>query len=58
MLNEKICSAIDNQKETLLNLSHAIHEHPEVRFTEKTAVKLIKEVLGPMGLTFFALGQG
>ena len=58
MLNEKICSAIDNQKETLLNLSHAIHEHPEVRFTEKTAVKLIKEVLEANGFDFLCPWAG
>lgn len=58
MLNERICSAIDSQKETLLNLSHAIHEHPEVRFTENTAVKLIKEVLEANGFEFICPWAG
>lgn len=58
MYKDEICKTIDNQKEVLLKLSHDIHEHPEIRFTEKTAVKLIKEVLVKNGFEFICPWAG
>ena len=52
MLNTKICQAIDSQKATLINLSHEIHEHPELCFTEHTAVNLIQAILIKNGFQF------
>lgn len=45
-----ICGAIDDYREKALALSHAIHEHPELKFEEHFAAGLLSDAARQIGL--------
>ena len=44
-MKEQIIAKVDQMRDELIALSHRIHAHPEIAFTEHKAVSFIKEVL-------------
>lgn len=44
-MKEQIIARVDQLKDELIGLSHKIHAHPEIAYTEHQAVSFIKEVL-------------
>ncbi len=46
----EICRAIDSYRETVVSLSHEIHEHPELRFREHLACDLLARAIRELGL--------
>ena len=46
----EVCSRIDELREPLLAISHAIHAHPELAFGEQRAADLLCEALARAGL--------
>ena len=49
-LKQKICSIIDDMAPSLLDLSHKIHQHPELAFEEKYACQLLTKASQNAGL--------
>jgi amidohydrolase len=48
--HEQICQAIDARKDEIVHLSHAIHEHPELKFEEHFACDLLAQAIRGFGL--------
>ncbi|HKV56515.1 MAG TPA: amidohydrolase [Candidatus Binataceae bacterium] len=48
--HSEICKAIDSYRETVVSLSHEIHEHPEPRFREHFACDLLSRAIRDLGL--------
>jgi len=48
--HEQICKAIDARKDEIVHVSHAIHEHPELKFEEHFASDLLAQAIRGFGL--------
>jgi amidohydrolase len=48
-LKERVCAAVDGERERLIELSHRIHAHPELRFAEERASAWLAEYLAGQG---------
>ena len=48
-LKRQVCAAVDEQSESLINLSRRIHAHPELRFEEHQASAWLAEFLEQSG---------
>jgi amidohydrolase len=49
-LKQAVCAAVDDIREELLRLSHAIHARPELAFEEREAAALLSESIRRSGL--------
>ncbi len=49
-LKKQVCDAIDGMRETLLNVSHHIHENPELAFQEVDAAATLTDTVEKNGL--------
>jgi amidohydrolase len=48
-VHEEICLAIDGYKDKAVDISHQIHEHPELKFQERFAAELLGKALAALG---------
>jgi amidohydrolase len=51
LLQEKMIHAIDDEKETILSISHQIHDHPELGYSEIFASNILIQALEEKGFT-------
>jgi amidohydrolase len=49
-IHKRICEAIDRHRETVVPLSHAIHERPELKFEERFAAEQLCKAAANLGL--------
>jgi amidohydrolase len=49
-IHTEICRAIDHYQEQVVSLSHAIHQHPELKFREHFACELLTRAIRELGL--------
>lgn len=49
-VHTEICRRIDNYQEQVVSVSHAIHQHPELKFQEHFACELLTRAIGKLGL--------
>jgi amidohydrolase len=49
----EICRAIDSYQEKVLSLSHAIHDHPELKFNEHFACDSLARAIRELGLEVY-----
>jgi amidohydrolase len=57
-LKSEVCAAVDSMRDALLQLSHAIHAHPELAFEEREATALLVAALRRAGLEVAAGAYG
>ncbi len=50
-LKEQACAEVDRQASALLDLSHRIHAHPELRFEEHEAAQWLADFLSAVGFS-------